>query len=287
MTKAVAIRSNTEIDQYVSEVSRYSLLSREDEQTLARRFRDEDDLDAAHSLVVANLRFVVKVAHQYRGYGLKIIDLIQEGNMGLMHAVKKFDPERGYRLISYAVWWIKAHMQNYIMRSWSLVKMGTGRVRRKLFFKMRSERSRLEQAASGADIRTDLAESLGVTMSELGDMEMRMAARDFSLDAPVGEKSSSSHVELLSAPSWDITEEIEKKEELEVLHNALDETRPALNDKESYILDNRLLSEDPNTLAEIGDIFGVSRERIRQLESRLVKKLKKSVESRIPAAAMA
>src|SRR5262245_39119569 len=166
-----ALPSNQTIDRFVSEINRYSLLTREQEMALALRYRDGGELEAAHHLVVSNLRFVVKIAHEYRGYGFKLLDLIQEGNIGLMMAVKKFDPSKGYRLISYAVWWIRAYIQNFIIRSWSLVKLGTTQAQRKLFFKLRSERERADRAAGpGSQASTsDLAKRLDVGESDVLD----------------------------------------------------------------------------------------------------------------------
>ena len=187
------------LDRYVSEINAYPVLSRADEVGLAEAYRAGTNFQAAHRLIVSNLRFVVKVAHEYRGYGLKLLDLIQEGNIGLMMAVKKFEPAKGYRLISYAVWWIRAYIQNFILRSWSLVKLGTTQAQRKLFFKLRSERERADRAAGpGMSASShELAERLQVEEREIIDMEMRLAARDFSLDAEVQDGSRLTHVDLL------------------------------------------------------------------------------------------
>jgi len=267
-----------QLDGYMAEIQKIQLLSRDEEQALARKYRDEGDVAAAHKLVVSNLRFVVKIAHEYRGYGSKVLDLVQEGNMGLMHAVKKFDPDRGYRLISYAVWWIRAHIQAYIMKSWSLVKLGSGRVRRKLFFKLRSERSRLEQLAGpqGLDDREEaLAQKLEVDVAEIREMEGRLAAKDFSLDAPLALDAGATHLDMLEEEAEDPESMAVRSESVEQLSEAIDEVKGDLNDKERYILENRLLSDDAPTLAEIGKHFGVSRERIRQLEHRVIAKLRK------------
>ncbi len=271
--------SHGELDRYLAEVTRHPLLSREEELALARRWRDEQDVGAAHALVVANLRFVVKIAHEYRGYGLKLLDLIQEGNVGLMHAVKKFDPDRGYRLISYAVWWIRAQIHEFIMRSWSLVKLGSGRLKRRLFFKLRAARARLTQEqgqdgeAPSADAQV-LAARLGVGEELISEMEMRLAARDFSLDAPVSDGATTEHLDLLVDDEPSAEEQLDHARGLKLLHGAIAETAEGLDEKERYILENRLLSDEPATLADIGRRYGVSRERARQLESRLVDKLR-------------
>jgi RNA polymerase sigma-32 factor len=251
------------------------MLSRDEEQELARRWRDEEDVSAAHQLVVSNLRFVVKIAHEYKGYGLRLLDIVQEGNIGLMKAVKKFDPDRGYRLISYAVWWIRAQIHEYIMRSWSLVKLGSGRLKRKLFFKLRSERSRAEQEAAGGETTNrELAERLDVPEELVDEMELRMAARDFSLDAPLAEEGTASHLDMVSDSEPSQEEQLSRHEDRKLLEGVIAETSERLNEKERYILENRLLSEEPQTLAEIGNHYGLSRERARQIESKVLAKLR-------------
>ncbi|MBI5507627.1 MAG: RNA polymerase factor sigma-32 [Deltaproteobacteria bacterium] len=281
MTTALALHQDSEFRRYVAEVARTPLLSRDEELTLARRLRDEGDVAAAHQLVVSNLRFVVKIAYEYRGYGLRLLDLVQEGNIGLMKAVKKFDPEKGYRLISYAVWWIRAHIHDYIMRSWSLVKLGAGHVRRKLFFKLRSEKSRFEQLAGDPTHDSSdaaLALHLGVSESDLAEMDVRMAARDFSLDAPVAVGADSSHLDAMSEPEPDQEAALGAKEERRLLQGALADAASDLDEKERFVLESRLLADEPATLAEIGDHFGVSRERARQIETRVIGKLRDAMQ---------
>ena len=275
-TTALALQTEN-IDRYMAEVSRHPLLSREEEQTLARRYFDEGALDAAHQLVVANLRFVVKVAHEYKGYGLKLLDLIQEGNIGLMVAVKKFDPYKGYRLISYAVWWIRAYIQGFIMRSWSLVRLGAGRIHRKLFFKLRSAKAKAEAEHRGDEeaVRAALAEQLQVAESDLQDMEARFAARDFSLDAKIGDEGSSvSHLDMMQESGANAEEALGEQQEQQELRGKVALAMETLNEKERYIVENRLLSDEPQTLQQIGDAFKVSRERVRQLENRVISKLR-------------
>lgn len=275
MTHAVALESDADISRYADELNKLPVLARDQEKRLARRYRDDGDPAAAHELVVSNLRFVVKIAHEYRGYGMKLLDLIQEGNIGLMKAVKKFDPERGYRLISYAVWWIRAQIQSYILRSWSLVKLGTGHNSRKLFFKLRSEQYRAEQAAQGELSHSEIAERLDVNESDVDEMEVRLAARDFSLDTPRGEEGDLTPVQTVvdqSQPGQ--LEQVNKHEEKELVAEILDKADDSLKEKEKYILDNRLLAEDPLTLAEVGDRYGITRERARQIESDLYTKLR-------------
>ena len=271
---SLAVRNTDSLDQYMREVRRYPVLGRDEEHALAVRFKDQGDVSAAHALVVSNLRFVVKVAHEFRGYGLKLLDLVQEGNVGLMVAVKKFDPSKGYRLISYAVWWIRAHMQSFIMRSWSLVRLGAGHVQRKLFFKLRSARA--AAASRGQDVSDAmLAASLDVPEPELADMQARLASRDFSLDAQLGEAGQATHLEQLAdADGVDAEEALGEHQEQLQLRRKVADAMGTLNDKERYIVEQRMLSDAPRTLQEIGDTFKVSRERVRQLESRVLAKLR-------------
>jgi RNA polymerase sigma-32 factor len=266
------------IDRYMAEIKQYPLLDREAELQLARRYARDGDVRAAHQLVVSNLRFVVKVAHEYRGYGLKLLDLIQEGNLGLMVAIKKFDPEKGYRLISYAVWWIRAGIQSFIMRSWSLVRLGATRMQRKLFFKLRSERARAQAEKGGVAepiSSYELAQRLEVGEADILDMEMRLALRDFSLDAPLDDAAgSSTHIDRLeeAAPSAETLLVAEQQKQL--VQGTLRDVTPNLNEKERYIVQHRLMADEPRTLQEIGTTFNVSRERVRQLETRVLSKLR-------------
>ena len=266
------------IDRYVGEIGGYTLLSREAELSLARKYREDGDVQAAHRLVVSNLRFVVKVAHEYRGYGLKILDLIQEGNIGLMMAVKKFEPAKGYRLISYAVWWIRAYIQNFIMRSWSLVKLGTTQAQRKLFFKLRSERERADREAGmrGAVSAGELAARLAVTEQDIIDMEGRLGARDFSLDVELQEGARQTHIEMLASPEDETNQEdnYAVREERQMLRGRVDEAMETLNEKERYIVRNRLMSDEPQTLQQIGQHFRISRERARQIEGNVIRKIR-------------
>ena len=274
---SASVAANQSMDQYVSEINRYKLLTREQESELAYRYVDKGELSAAHKLVVSNLRFVVKIAHEYRGYGLKLLDLVQEGNIGLMMAVKKFDPAKGYRLISYAVWWIRAYIQNFIIRSWSLVKLGTTQAQRKLFFKLRSERDKADREAGPGETATQkkLAKRLKVAEGEVNDMEMRLAARDFSLDAELEPGARQSHLDLLAdekGPSQE--EEFAKLEERRLVRGKVHEAMGSLNEKERYIVENRLMTDEPKTLQEIGQHFSISRERARQIEGNVIRKIR-------------
>ncbi len=269
----LALRDSDSIDRYVAEIRKYPLLSREEEHALAVRLQDEGDVAAAHKLVVSNLRFVVKIAHEFRGYNMKLLDLIQEGNVGLMVAVKKFDPRRGYRLISYAVWWIRAYMRSFVMRTWSAVKLGTTHASRKLFFKLRSTKARMEQDGTEAPSPAELARELGVEESDVLDMEMRMAARDYSLDAETGD-SQTRMVERMANDDESQEERYAREEEKRLVARSVEGAMEKLSDKERYIVEQRFLADEPRTLNDIGEEFGVSRERIRQLEARAMDKLK-------------
>ena len=275
---AETLTAERSVDRYVAEINQYTLLSREVEQQLAQRYRRTGDFEAAHQLVVSNLRFVVKIAHEYRGYGLKLLDLVQEGNIGLMMAVKKFEPEKGYRLISYAVWWIRAYIQNFIMRSWSLVKLGTTQAQRKLFFKLRSERERADRAAGpgGVASTATLAQTLDVREHEIADMESRMAARDFSLDMELQEGGRQTHLELLANPDEGDNQEsqFETLERRSLVRGRVHEAMEYLNEKERYIVENRLMADEPKTLQEIGKHFRISRERARQIEGNVIRKIR-------------
>jgi RNA polymerase sigma-32 factor len=271
-----SLKVDSSMDRYVSEINRYPILNRAEELAYARKFQEEDDLDAAHQLVVSNLRFVVKIAHEYRGYGLKLLDLVQEGNIGLMMAVKKFDPDKGYRLISYAVWWIRAYIQNFVMRSWSLVKLGTTQAQRKLFFKLRSERERADRDAGAAGFASagELARRLTVEETEIVEMEMRLSARDFSLDVELQTGARQTHLDLLPSYNTDQEDAYAAHEERALLRHKVHEAMDSLNEKERYIVDNRLMAEEPKTLQEIGRHFSISRERARQIEGNVIRKIR-------------
>lgn len=262
--------------QYLSRIRAYPVLTREAEAELARQWRDNNDRKAAQRLVESNLRFVVKIAGEYRTYGLKMEDLIQEGNLGLMKAVEKFDPDKGYRLISYAVWWIRAYIHNLILRSWSLVKMGTTQAQRRLFYQLGRAKRRLNQLEGKTrEERTRvLAEKLDATEEEVTEMERRLAGRDASLDTPIGDDSDTTYLEQLACKAPTQDEQLVEHEQRVVLREKLLLLSRTLNKRERYILERRLLSETPETLREIGAHFGVSRERIRQLETAILDRLR-------------
>jgi RNA polymerase sigma-32 factor len=258
------------LDRYISEINRFELLTPDEEFRLAVRFRKYNDMEAAQLLVVSNLRFVVKIAHEYRNYGMKLADLIQEGNIGLMHAVKKFDPYRGYRLISYAVWWIRAYIQNYVIKTWSVVKIGTTQAQRKLFFKLGQAKKKL-QALSQKN--PEIAESLGVKEIEIEQMDLRLSHRDLSLDASISEDGEVSHLDYLTYDGDDQEVSLIKKEEMELARQNIAGAMATLNEKESYIIRHRVMADNPETLQEIGNRYRITRERARQIEKQALKKL--------------
>jgi RNA polymerase sigma-32 factor len=268
---------------YLAEINKYPLLTVDEEQRLARLFAKSADLDAAHKLVTSNLRFVVKVSYEYRSYGIKMADLIQEGNIGLMKAVQKFDPDKGIRLISYAVWWIRAFIQNYILKSWSLVKLGTTQAQRKLFFSLARTRRELEkidarpnaagQGGVGATNETAIARKLRVKPAEVLEMQQRMEGRDLSLDAPMGDDGGSSHVDFVADGAELPDQEIADQEERHIVQERVLEALARLDPRERYIIEQRIMQDKPMTLKELGEHFGFSRERARQLEIRAKAKL--------------
>jgi RNA polymerase sigma-32 factor len=261
------------LDVYVAEINRFSILTAEEEFRLAVRLKKYNDMEAAEKLVVSNLRFVVKIAHEYRNYGIKLADLVQEGNIGLMHAVKKFDPYRGYRLISYAVWWIRAYIQNYIIKSWSLVKIGTTQAQRKLFFKLSQARKKLESISEKRAEFAEIAETLGVRSEEIAEMDVRMSGRDLSLDASVGEDGDSTHMDYLTYAGEDQETALIRKEEMALVQHHIAGALAGLNEKESYIIRNRVMAESPLTLQAIGDRYHITRERARQIEKQALRKM--------------
>jgi RNA polymerase sigma-32 factor len=268
-----ALTSIDPISTYLAELKNYPLLTKEGEYALAIRYREHHDSKAAEQLVTSNLRFVVKVAAEYSKFGAKLIDLIQEGNVGLMHAVKEFNPYKGVRLITYAVWWIRGYIQEYLMRQYSMVRIGTTANQRKLFYRLQKEKERLDAMGKEPSFAL-LSSRLGVTEQEVLDMSSRMSGRDVSLNQPVGEDGKASLLEFEPMDEVGADEQIGKAEELEILHRNIEAIRSKLNAKELYILEHRLLADEPMTLQEIGDHYGTTREAVRQLETRLMNKIK-------------
>jgi RNA polymerase sigma-32 factor len=283
MTRTTTRATTSSLELYLSEINRFPLLSVEEEQRLAREFLANRDTRAAHRLVTANLRFVVKVAYEYRSYGFRMADLIQEGNIGLMKAVQKFDPDKGIRLISYAVWWIRAYIQNYILKSWSLVKLGTTQAQRKLFFSLARTRRELDRASTAQGSDSDgrdsskVATKLRVKTSEVEEMAQRMEGRDLSLDAPMGTEGGASHVDFVAAPIAGADADLSGAEEQGMVSGRVGAALARLDRRERFIIERRVMSEQPMTLKELGEHFGFSRERARQLEIRAKDKLREEL----------
>tara|TARA_B100000700_G_scaffold210875_1_gene231756 strand:+ start:326 stop:1225 length:900 start_codon:yes stop_codon:yes gene_type:complete len=264
------------LEKYLTEISNYHILSREEEYDFATKYRESGDIEAARKLITSNLRFVVKIATEYKNYGLNLMDIIQEGNLGLMQAVTKFDPTKRYRLISYGVWWIRAYIQNFIMKNWSLVKIGTTQSQRKLFYKIRSAKS----LYNAGDISQDeyyqrLSEDLKISIKEIKEMDIRMGGKDFSLDEEIKVGEHQTKIEFLESGNQNQEDIVLKQEQNEELNSALTEALDILNDREKYIIQNRIISEDQLTLEEIGEKFKISRERVRQIEKTAITKIKK------------
>ena len=272
------------LTRYLEEIRRSPMLEPQQEYMLAKRWREHGDREAAHKLVTSHLRLVAKIAMGYRGYGLPIAEVISEGNVGLMQAVKRFEPEKGFRLATYAMWWIKAAIQEYILRSWSLVKMGTTANQKKLFFNLRKAKSKISALDEG-DMHPDqvklIAKRLGVTEQDVVDMNRRLGG-DASLNAPIREEGDSGEWQdwlVDDAPSQERI--LADSQEFENRRNALSQALAVLNDRERRIFEARRLAEDPITLEELAEEFGVSRERVRQIEVRAFEKVQKAVKNRV------
>ena len=278
------ITAESGLTRYLEEIRRFPMLQPQEEYMLAKRWREHGDRDAAHKLVTSHLRLVAKIAMGYRGYGLPISEVISEGNVGLMQAVKRFEPEKGFRLATYAMWWIKAAIQEYILRSWSLVKMGTTANQKKLFFNLRKAKSRISALEEG-DMRPDqvkiIARRLGVTEQDVVDMNRRLSG-DASLNAPIREEGDSGEWQDWLVDDHDSQEKVlAESEEFATRRKALSEALSVLNDRERRIFEARRLADEPVTLEELADEFGVSRERVRQIEVRAFEKVQKAVRTRV------
>ena len=276
-----ALGGEASLNRYLSEIRKFPLLTPEEEYMLAKRFQEHQDPEAAAKLVTSHLRLVAKIAMGYRGYGLPTSELISEGNIGLMQGVKKFEPDRGFRLATYAMWWIRASIQEYILRSWSLVKMGTTAAQKKLFFNLRRMKSRLDAFEDGdlkpEDLRK-IATDLGVSEDDVVSMNRRMAmGGDTSLNVPMREDGDGQWQDWLVDDDPLQDERIAEAEERDVRHGMLIEAMNALNDREKHILRERRLADEPKTLEELSQVYGVSRERVRQIEVRAFDKLQKAM----------
>src|SRR6187402_1778086 len=289
MARATALpvlSGETGLSRYLEEIRRFPMLEPQEEYMLAKSWREHGDRDAAHRLVTSHLRLVAKIAMGYRGYGLPISEVISEGNVGLMQAVKRFEPEKGFRLATYAMWWIKASIQEYILRSWSLVKMGTTANQKKLFFNLRKAKSKISALQEG-DLRPDqvaqIAKRLGVTEKDVVDMNRRLGG-DASLNAPIREDGDSGEwQDWLADKSPSQESVLAEHEEFDHRRQALNSALGVLNERERRIFEARRLADDPVTLEELAEEFGVSRERVRQIEVRAFEKVQKAVKNKVSA----
>ncbi len=274
------IASDTSLSQYLAEIRTFPMLEAEEEYMLAKRWSEHADYDAAQRLVTSHLRLVVKIAKGFKGYGLPVGDLIAEGNIGLMQAVKKFDPEKGFRLSTYAIWWIRAAIQEYVLRSWSLVKVGSSAAQKRLFFNLRKIKQRIEatdQRELTNDQANQIARELEVGADDVIEMDRRMNAVDQQLNARIGPDGEQEWIDLLEEPSENqevvLEQQQEKRSQLALLNAAMH----TLNAREREILSARRLSETPSTLEELSQIYKISRERVRQIEARAMEKLTANV----------
>ena len=270
------------LNRYMQEIRKFPLLEPEEEYMLAKAWVEKEDTEAAHKMVTSHLRLAAKIAMGYRGYGLPQAEVISEANVGLMQAVKRFDPEKGFRLATYAMWWIRASIQEYVLRSWSMVKLGTTSAQKKLFFNLRKAKNRIGALEEG-DLRPEnvktIAENLSVTEQEVIAMNRRLSGGDASLNAPLKNdgEGSSEWQDWLADDDADQAAEYAEKNELEFRRELLAEAMEGLNDREKHILTERRLKDDPVTLEELSKVYDVSRERVRQIEVRAFEKLQKKM----------
>lgn len=273
------------LSRYLDQIRKFPMLTADEEYMLAKSWQEHGDLEAAHRLVTSHLRLVAKIATGYRGYGLPLAELISEGNVGMMQAVKRFDPERGFRLATYAMWWIRAAIQEYILHSWSLVKIGTTAAQKKLFFNLRKLKGQM-QAIEEGDLSpervTAIAEKLDVPEAEVVSMNRRMAAPDHSLNAPLRSDSESEWQDWLVDEQDDQETRLGQSEELALRRDLLTDAMTTLNPRECHVLTERRLKEAPATLEDLSKVYNVSRERIRQIEVRAFEKLQKAMKSALP-----
>lgn len=277
MKSALTMSPEAGLSRYLAEIRKFPMLEKDQEFMLAKRWQEHEDSDAAHQLVTSHLRLVAKIAMGYRGYGLPIAEVISEGNVGLMQAVKKFDPDKGFRLATYAMWWIRASIQEYILRSWSLVKMGTTAAQKKLFFNLRRMKSQMRALEEG-DLHPDqveqIATKLGVTDDDVISMNRRLSGPDASLNAPMRADGEAEWQDWLADDDADdAEEELAESDEFSTRMTLLEEAMGALNEREQNIIQERRLTEEPKTLEDLAQVYGVSRERIRQIEVRAFEKL--------------
>ncbi|MEK6584175.1 MAG: RNA polymerase factor sigma-32 [Nitrospirota bacterium] len=268
------------LQHYLAEVRKYRFLTREEEIRLAVRYKEEGDLDAISKLIMANLRLVVVIAMEYKNVSMNLMDLIQEGNLGLMQAVKKFDPYRNLRLVTYASWWVKAYILRYIINNWRLVKIGTTQAQRKLFFNLMKEKARLESLGYEAGPKL-LASELGVKEKEVIEMGQRLGHHDMSVDEPLSEDSESTLLSVLSSGETPLDDRLADDEISSIFKEKVAEFSKGLNERDLDIMQNRILSEEPKSLSELGRSYDISKERVRQLEGNLIKRLKEYLQREV------
>jgi RNA polymerase sigma-32 factor len=277
-----AIGAEGNLSRYLQEIRRFPMLTPEEEFVLAKRWREHGDTEAAHKLVTSHLRLVAKIAMGYRGYGLPISELVSEGNVGMMQAVKRFEPDRGFRLATYAMWWIRAAIQEYILHSWSLVKMGTTAAQKKLFFNLRKLKGQMKEIDEGdmpPESVKKIAERLAVTEDDVVQMNRRLAAPDHSLNAPVRMDGDGEWQDWLVDPSENQETRLADSEELDKRARLLSDAMKGLNQRERHILEQRRLKDEPATLEDLSQEYGISRERVRQIEVRAFEKLQKAIKA--------
>ena len=277
-----ALSSDAGLSRYLSEIRKFPLLTPEDEYMFAKRLKEHGDSNAARQLVTSHLRLVAKIAMGYRGYGLPISEIVSEGNVGLMQAVKRFDPDKGFRLATYAMWWIRAANQEYVLRSWSMVKLGTTAAQKKLFFNLRKAKSNIGAIEEGdltPQHTAKLADQLGVTEREVTDMNRRLSGPDSSLNAPLRSESESEWQDWLADDTADQETRLAEREELGDRHEMLGRAMDTLSERERAILQARRLQDEPATLEELSQKYGVSRERVRQIEVRAFEKLQAAMQA--------
>jgi RNA polymerase sigma-32 factor len=276
-----ALSSDAGLSRYLSEIRKFPLLTPEDEFMFAKRLKEHGDPEAARRMVTSHLRLVAKIAMGYRGYGLPVSEIVSEGNVGLMQAVKRFDPDKGFRLATYAMWWIRAAIQEYVLRSWSMVKMGTTAAQKKLFFNLRKAKSNIGAIEEGdltPDHTVKLADQLGVTEREVTEMNRRLSGPDSSLNAPLRSESESEWQDWLADDTMDQETRLAEREERGDRHDLLTSALDTLSERERDIIQERRLKDDPATLEDLSQKYGVSRERVRQIEVRAFEKLQAAMQ---------
>jgi len=281
-TTSIALSPEQGLSRYLTEIRKFPMLPKEEEFMLAKRWLEHEDAEAAEKMVTSHLRLVAKIAMGYRGYGLPIAEVISEGNVGLMQSVKKFDPDKGFRLATYAMWWIRASIQEYILRSWSLVKLGTTAAQKKLFFNLRrikGEINAIEQGDLKPEQVTEIATRLNVSEKEVRSMNGRMSGSDASLNVPMGQDGDMEWMDWLADEEPNQAAEFADKQEHNARMDLLNKAMDGLNEREQHILTERRLTDEPKTLEELSEVYNVSRERIRQIEVRAFEKLQKAMQA--------